>query len=403
MTDDRKDAPDRREEGRETERSTPAERDSDQAHRAFGRRTSEASDDSGQRFRDAHPEDTFSGASGVLFEQAMAQTRMAICLTDPQQDDAPIVFANRAFRELTGYADEEIIGRNCRFLQGKETNPVAVSRIRSALENEDVIVTELLNYRKDGTPFWNALHIGPIYDSAGALIYFFGSQWDVTNVHTARADERHARLMSRELSHRVKNMFAVIGGVVTATGRARQAPDIAREINERIQAMGRAYETTLDDAHRGAIDVGDAVHAVLRPYDPDGERIRVRADGVTAPPNVVSALGLTLHELATNAIKYGALSAEDGTVEVEASRTSPVSEDAQGSEESQLLVRWRERGGPPVSVPEDSRGAGTGIVDTLLRATRGDLVRDWHADGLEATIRIRVEDPGADTSSSSRA
>ena len=204
MTSDRKDDPG-------AEPFAPAsERDSDQAHRAFGRRTSEASDDSGQRFRDAHPEDTFSGASGVLFEQAMAQTRMAICLTDPNQDDAPIVFANRAFRDLTGYPDEEILGRNCRFLQGRDTDPAAVARIRAALESEDVIVTELLNYRKDGTPFWNALHIGQIYDSAGALIYFFGSQWDVTNVHTARADERHARLMSRELSHRVKNMFSVM-------------------------------------------------------------------------------------------------------------------------------------------------------------------------------------------------
>ena len=322
----------------------------------------------------------------------MAQTRMAICLTDPNQDDAPIVFANRAFRELTGYSDEEILGRNCRFLQGPDTNRAAVARLRAALESEDVIVTELLNYRKDGTPFWNALHIGPIYGADGQLIYFFGSQWDVTNVHTARADERHARLMSRELSHRVKNMFSVIGGVVTATGRARQAPDIAREINERIQAMGRAYETTLDDAMSGAINVGEAIHAVLRPYDPDDERITVRADGVRAPPNVVSALGLTLHELATNAIKYGALSAEEGTVEVEVRRETVEGDGEEDAGSSHLVVHWRERGGPAVHEPKDARGAGTGIVDTLLRSARGELVRNWSPEGLEATVRLRIED-----------
>ena len=183
----------------------------------------------------------------------------------------------------------------------------------------------------------------------------------------------------------------MIGGVVTATGRARQAPDIAQEINERIQAMGRAYETTLDDAMSGAIDVGEAVHAVLRPYDPDGERIRVRADGVTAPANVVSALGLTLHELATNAIKYGALSAEDGTVEVEARREKVEEDDDADSGLSHLVVRWRERGGPSVSAPSHSRGAGTGIVDTLLRTARGELVRDWNSEGLEATVRLRIE------------
>ena len=363
----------------------------DQAHRAFGQRNAEDSDESGQRFRDAHPEDTFSGASGVLFEQAMAQTRMAICLSDPHQDDAPIVFANRAFRELTGYADEEVVGRNCRFLQGEDTSPIAVSRIRTALEKEDVVVTEILNYRKDGTPFWNALHIGPIYDAEGKLIYFFGSQWDVTNVNSARADERHAKLMSRELSHRVKNMFAVMGGIVTATGRAMGAQDVAHEINSRIQALGRAYETTLDDAQSGAIDVGEAIRAVLRPYGAD-DRIRVSGGGVLAPPSAVASLGLTLHELAINAIKHGALSAEGGSVEVTA---QAVASEVEGGDDpgARLVVHWQERGGPRVEPPDGTRGMGTGITDALLRSAGGELERDWQPGGLVATVRLEIDGP----------
>ena len=357
-----------------------------QAYRAFGG-SDDRADDSGARFRQANPEDTFEGASGVLFEQAMAQTRMAICLSDPHQEDQPIVFANRAFRELTGYPEDEIVGRNCRFLQGKDTDRSAVARIRSALAEEDVVIVELLNYRKDGTPFWNALHIGPIYDPEGRLVYFFGSQWDVTDVHAARADEEHARLMSRELSHRMKNMFAVIGGIVTVTGRTRGIQREAREINERIQALGRAYETTLDDARRGSIDVAEAIRAVLRPYDPDGDRVVIRSDDVRAAPNVVSSLGLSLHELATNAIKHGSLSADGGTVVVTVH--GPHEDEMDGDGDGPLTVRWREHDGPPVTEPDGLHGTGMGIVETLLSAAGGELVHAWHPDGLEATVRLR--------------
>ncbi|MEM6828862.1 MAG: PAS domain-containing protein, partial [Pseudomonadota bacterium] len=232
-------------------------------------------DDAPERFRSGHREDHFSGASGVLFEQAMAQTRMAICLCDPNQDDLPIVFANRAFRRLTGYSEDEILGRNCRFLQGPKTDPEPITRIREAITNEDVVVVELLNYRKNGTTFWNALHLGPIYNDTGELVYFFGSQWDVSDVRAARAEERHAKEMARELSHRMKNMFAVISGIVNVTGRVRGIQGEAAEINSRIQALGRAYETTLDDASSGSIQIGEAIRAVLLPYDRDGERLEL--------------------------------------------------------------------------------------------------------------------------------
>ncbi|WP_305819761.1 PAS domain-containing protein [Erythrobacter sp. JK5] len=245
----------------------------DESDRARSDQASLRFDDAPDRFRAGNSSDQFSGASGVLFEQAMAQTRMAICLSDPHHPDMPIVFANRAFRRLTGYSEEEVIGRNCRFLQGPETSPEPVERIREAIANEDVVVVELVNYRKNGTKFWNALHLGPIYNDRGELVYFFGSQWDVSDVRAARAEERHAKEMARELSHRMKNMFAVISGIVNVTGRVRGIQNEAAEINSRIRALGRAYETTLDDASSGSIDIGEAIKAVLLPYDRDGERL----------------------------------------------------------------------------------------------------------------------------------
>ncbi len=90
-------------------------------------------------------------------------------LTDPNQDDNPIAFANKAFLDLTGYEEAEVLGRNCRFLQGSQTDRGAVAELREAIEARQSIALELLNYRRDGSPFWNAVFIGPVYDVEGNL------------------------------------------------------------------------------------------------------------------------------------------------------------------------------------------------------------------------------------------
>lgn len=333
-------------------------------------------DESSSRFRASHPDDQFSGASGMLFEQAMAQTRMAICLTDPHQPDNPIVFANRAFRELTGYSEAEIIGRNCRFLQGPDTDSEAVGQLRRAIESEDVLIVELLNYRKDGRAFWNALHVGPIYDDAGRLAYFFGCQWDVSDIHSARAREQHARLVARELSHRMKNMFSVISAIVNVTGRVRGLETEAHEISTRIQALGRAYETTLDDAGSGTSDLAAAISATLSPY---GERIGVEGEVTRVAFSVVSTVSLVLQELAANVTKYGAWSQGGGHVDLSWTTAGNA-----------LTIVWQERDGPPVAVSEPRPGAGTVIIDRLLRVAGGAIVRLWHPGGLEVRITHSV-------------
>ena len=339
-------------------------------------------DEAPRQFRDTHKEDRFTGASGVLFEQAMAQTRMAICLSDPKQEDLPIVFANRAFRQLTGYEEDEIVGHNCRFLQGPNTDPEAVGRIRKAIETEDVVVVELLNYRKDGSSFWNALHLGPIYDNKGELIYFFGSQWDVSDVHQARSDRQTSRLIARELSHRMKNMFSVIGGIVSLTGRAHGAPEVGKEINQRIQALGRAYETTLDDASSGMVGLGEAIRSVMAPYDNGTNRLTLEGNGLRAPFSSIAGLGLTLHELAANAVKYGAWSNEKGEVRLDWNAV-----EHEGS--TCIELRWEEYGGPSIETPP-AGGTGTAIVQRILDTSGGSIERDWSPDGLKARVLLPV-------------
>src|ERR1700761_4803019 len=118
--------------------------------------------------------------SGDPFAAAVRATRMPMVITDPNQPDNPIVFCNVAFQRLTGYDREEIIGRNCRFLQGPDTDRAEVARIRAAIEAGHDVSVDLLNYRKDGSTFWNALYLSPVRASDGTTSYFFASQLDVT-------------------------------------------------------------------------------------------------------------------------------------------------------------------------------------------------------------------------------
>lgn len=133
---------------------------------------------------------------------------MPMLITDPHLPDNPIVFANDAFLKLTGYAREETLGRNCRFLQGPATNSDAVDRIRIAIAEKQPIEIELLNYRKDGSTFWNRVLISPVFDGDN-LTYFFASQFDVTPER-----ERMARLsadrdeLEDEIQRRVLDLAA---------------------------------------------------------------------------------------------------------------------------------------------------------------------------------------------------
>lgn len=125
---------------------------------------------------------------GDPFAAAVRATRMPMIVTDPRQHDNPIVFANDAFLKLTGYTRLEVAGRNCRFLQGPGTDPAAVDRIRGAIRDEVDIKIDVLNYRKDGTTFHNALYVGPVRDEEGKVVYFFASQLDVSEHHRMQAE-----------------------------------------------------------------------------------------------------------------------------------------------------------------------------------------------------------------------
>ncbi|MGF7211356.1 PAS domain S-box-containing protein [Skermanella aerolata] len=155
---------------------------------------------------------------GNVFFAAIEMTRMPMILTDPNLPDNPIVFANRAFQDLTGYEEAEIVGRNCRFLQGANTDRETVGEIRATVAARSALQTEILNYKRDGTPFWNALYLGPVFDREGKLLYFFASQLDITKRRTSEAAFRQAQKMeaigqlTAGLAHDFNNLLQVITG-----------------------------------------------------------------------------------------------------------------------------------------------------------------------------------------------
>jgi PAS domain S-box-containing protein len=120
------------------------------------------------------------GGEFALLRQALDLTGTGFILTDPRLEDDPIVYVNRAFLDMTGYTADEVLGRNCRFLQGSETDPARIDELRRATRANRPATVELINYRKDGTPFWNEVHISPVRDARGEVVRFVGVQVDVS-------------------------------------------------------------------------------------------------------------------------------------------------------------------------------------------------------------------------------
>ncbi|HEU5436611.1 MAG TPA: PAS domain-containing protein [Telluria sp.] len=177
-----------------------------------------------------------------IFFAAVEMTRMPMVVTDPRQPDNPIVFINGAFLDLSGYTADEVLGRNCRFLQGPDTDAGTVTELRDALAAHKAVAVDILNYKKDGTRFWNGLFIGPVFDKQGELLYFFASQLDITSRRISEMSYTQAQKMeaigqlTAGLAHDFNNLLQVAIGNQEIALRSLGNPDLTEKMLGKSQA-----------------------------------------------------------------------------------------------------------------------------------------------------------------------
>lgn len=225
------------------------------------------------------------------FQAAVHKTRMPMALSDPNLPDAPLVYVNPAFCALTGYSSEEAVGRNCRFLQGPDTDPETVARVREAIRAHEPLDVELYNYRKDGSGFWNALHLSPVFNDDGQLIYYFASQIDVSaRKEAARRQAQRVESVSALASgvaHEFNNLMTVVVGsverAVTRSSDERQAAHLARADWAARRAGQLAAELLSLARRQAATDAVVDLNEVLRAFEGTlaqvaGEGVRLRFD-----------------------------------------------------------------------------------------------------------------------------
>lgn len=210
------------------------------------------------------------------------------------------------------------------------------------------------------------------------------------------ANER-AELLARELNHRVQNLFSVVLSIVTLSGRKRPSGgDVVETIRSRIHALSLAHSASQGSGQNASVELGSVVANTMRPYaDDEGRRITVTGPNIRLPIRAITPLGMIVHELATNAVKYGALSVESGRVDI----SWQVTECATGPE---LTLCWSEAGGPALFPDERipaKVGFGSQMTSLAARQLGGTIVHDWRRTGAIIRLVFPLEDnpsPGGD-------
>ncbi|MDB5412590.1 MAG: Blue-light-activated histidine kinase [Rubritepida sp.] len=309
---------------------------------------------------------------------AVERTRMPMVVIDPRQPDSPVIMANQAFLDLTGYTSEEVLGRNCRFLQGPGTNPADIDAIRRGLAaRSDHVAVELLNYRKDGTPFWNQLSISPVMNEAGELIYYFGSQQDVTARRRIEQMEATERLLLMEVDHRSLNALSLVKSILHLS-RADTIDEYSNAVTQRVDALARAHRLLAESAWAGA-----QLGQVIEGETPPEAAARVSATGspFQLSAQLVQPVVMIMHELMSNAVQHGALALKDGRVSV-----------TWVKQPGQLSLNWREEGAKSFTSPPEP-GFGLRIVVGVVERQLGGKVATWWDDpGFRAEITWPVEE-----------
>jgi PAS domain S-box-containing protein len=292
--------------------------------------------------------------------------------------DGMVDYVNQGWLDYIGQPAEASYGtRWMRFLHADDKKEAERCWLGAVGSGTDYEVEYRLNHHQHGYR-WVLARGLPMFGADGAIVRWIGT---CTDIQEQKADAERLDLLSRELSHRIKNIFAVIGGLIALTSRSKpEFKELAVEFRDRVLALGRAHDFVRSNGTMSVLGSNGKLSGLLKnllaPYqDERGNRIEVAGDEVEIDDRSATPLALFVHELATNAAKYGAL-ANNGRIKVTVNAGAEVS------------IHWRETGGPPVACPA-SRGFGSALIEmSVIRQLGGTLDLDWGVEGLTVEARI---------------
>ena len=283
-----------------------------------------------------------------------------------------IINWNHGAERIFGYTAEEVVGKPITILippDRHDEEPSILERIR---RGERVEHFETVRMRKHGSRVDISLTISPVKNAEGKII---GASKIARDITERKHSEAQIAILAREAEHRAKNVLATVQATVHLT-QSDTPEGLKQAIEGRIQALANVHRLFVESRWEGA-DLHGLAQEELAAYSP-GRETRVQIDGpsVLLEPNAAQAIAVILHELATNAAKYGALSVPNGHVRIEWSH----------EQNGQLVLRWTEKGGPPVE-PPTRRGFGARVMENMVRGQfKGELKFDWHPEGLACEI-----------------
>jgi PAS domain S-box-containing protein len=300
--------------------------------------------------------------------------------------DGIITSWNHGAGRLFGYEADEVVGKPVTVLIPADRHDEELPILARIRRGDRIDHYETIRQRKDGSTVDISLTVSPVRNPEGKII---GASKIARDITERRRAEQQQRLLLREMDHRVKNLFALAGGVVSLSARSATTPEgLASTVRERLIALARAHALTLPVTSEGGkrIEQSTTLHTLIRlilsPYEgrSAGEQARVAISGpdIQLAGGLVPTFALLLHEFATNAAKYGALSTPTGDIDIACSER-----------EGQFTLTWQERGGPRVESHADSEGFGTMLARSTVRdQLGGEISRDWKPEGL--AIRLSV-------------
>jgi PAS domain S-box-containing protein len=277
---------------------------------------------------------------------------------------------NKGAERLFGYSAEEVVGRPVTVLIPPERLDEEYAILERVRRGDRVDNFETVRRHKDGRLIDVSLTISPIRGAAGKVV---GALKKATDISERKRSEAQVVILAREAEHRAKNLLANLRAMVRLS-QSDTREGLRKAIEGRIEALANVHSLFVRSRWAGA-ELNRLVEQELSPYS-----MRARIDGprTVLNPELAQAMAIALHELATNATKYGSLSVAEGSVRVEWAR----------AEDERLVLRWTEVGGPLVK-PPTRRGFGIDVMEAMIRdQLRGEVRLDWRAEGLACEITM---------------